>query len=103
MRRELSFLLQTGRSLLELDNPRSLESLVGAVFGHGAHTLGREDHGNGAVKLRHENTLLLEVSLLTDSTRWVELRGAYAVRVAACDLGALFCYWTDFGHILRLV
>lgn len=86
-----------------LDDTGCLEGLVGAILGNGAHTFGGEDDGHGAVKLRDEDALLLEVRLLADVAGRVELGSTNTVAVAASDLRALLCDRTNLCHMIEIV
>jgi hypothetical protein len=82
-----------------LYNPGGFERFIRAVFGNCAHTLSREKDRNSTVKLRHKNTLLLEVSLFANSASRVEFGSTNTVGVASCDFGAPLCDWTNLCHI----
>lgn len=75
-----------------------MERLVRTVFCNGLNTLSREGKGDGLVKLRHENALLLHVRLLTHLSSRIELGCTDAVAVSAAHLGGLFCDWTNLCH-----
>ena len=87
-----------GLDLFLLDNACFLESLVGAVFSDGLHTLSREGESEGAVEFWHEHTLLLEVSVLTAFAAWGKFGSTNTVGVATAYNRAFAGYCADLCH-----
>lgn len=96
-------MFQTEESLSALNDPRCLESFVGAVFGERAHAFGGESNGYSAVEFRHKDALFLKVCLFAHGARRVKFGGANTVAVAASNKRALFGDWADFRHNFEVV
>lgn len=82
-----------------LDQAGFLERLVGAVLCDSAKALCGDGDRDRAVELGDEDALALQVHLLADLARRVELRSADAVGIPASDERCFSGYCADFSHI----
>jgi len=84
--------------IFDLDQLRCFEDVVGAVLGDGAESFSRNLDDYVLIKLRYEDSFLLQVWLSLYLAARIKLRRTSTVRVASADLGLFPSDFTLLCH-----